>query len=247
MQHILALCIGNICRSPLAEALIAREFPGKTVWSAGLDALAGKPAAPLSLEVAATHGLDLSAHRAQQVTGWMCQRAELILVMEQDHKAQLEQRFPWVRGKVFRLGEHGQFDITDPYRKPRSAFDSVFAAVEQGVAQWVGRICQLDAHARQHEAFLPVSDSGPDLAGASHDLVNAAAVRCHQDDPGAPDMLLRAVPVRYHRFQPNPISGAQLDNDSCAHHPNSHAGKPTGLFRQPLSTRASLNKSRKCP
>ena len=143
MKHILTLCIGNICRSPLAQALIARELPGHTVWSAGLSALVGEPADPLSVQVAAAHGLDITAHRAQQVTSWMCQQTELILVMEQSHKSQLEQQIPMVRGKVFALGQFGQFEIADPYLQPREAFDTAFAAIAQGVADWVPRIHQL--------------------------------------------------------------------------------------------------------
>ncbi len=140
MQHILTLCVGNICRSPIAEVLLAQQFPDKTIWSAGLDALAGNPAAPLSIEVAAAHGVDLSAHRAQQLVGWMCQRAELILVMEQGHKTQLEQQYPLVRGKVFRLGEIGKFDIADPYRQPRDAFETAYDHIARGVADWAPRI-----------------------------------------------------------------------------------------------------------
>lgn len=143
MKRILTLCIGNICRSPLAQALLARELPGHTVWSAGLGALVGEPADPLSVQVAAAHGLDITAHRAQQVTSWLCQQTELILVMEQSHKSQLEQQFPMVRGKVFALGQYGQFEIADPYLQPREAFDTAFAAISQGVADWVPRIRQL--------------------------------------------------------------------------------------------------------
>ena len=143
MKHILVLCIGNICRSPIAEALLKQQFPDKQIWSAGLGALVGKPADPLSVEVAAAHGLDLSTHRAQQVASWMCQRAELILVMEQDHKAQLEKQFPLVRGKAFRLGEPGQFDIADPYRQPKDAFEAAYSAIALGVSQWATRIRQL--------------------------------------------------------------------------------------------------------
>ena len=143
MQRILTLCIGNICRSPLAQALLARELPQHTVWSAGLDALVGMRADPLSIEVAAAHGLDIGAHRAQQVTRWLCQQSELILVMEQTHKNQLEQQFPVVRGKVFTLGHFGQFDIADPYRQPREAFDTAYEAIAQGVADWAPRIRKL--------------------------------------------------------------------------------------------------------
>ena len=143
MKHILVLCIGNICRSPIAEALLKQQFPDKQIWSAGLGALVGNPADPLSVAVAAAHGLNLSAHRAQQVASWMCQTAELILVMEQSHKAQLEKQFPLVRGKVFRLGEASQLEIADPYRQPKDAFDAAYSAIALGVSQWASRIRQL--------------------------------------------------------------------------------------------------------
>lgn len=144
MKRILTLCIGNICRSPLAQALLARELPRHTIWSAGLGALVGQAADPLSIEVAAANGLDITAHRALQVTSWMCQQVELILVMEQPHKTQLEQLFPVVRGKVFTLGQFGKFEIADPYQQPREAFDTAYAAIAQGVADWVPRIRQLN-------------------------------------------------------------------------------------------------------
>lgn len=143
MQRIMTLCIGNICRSPLAQVLLARELPTHQVWSAGLTAMVGAPADPTSVQIAQEQGLDLSAHRAQQVTSYMCQQAELILVMEQSHKAQLEQLYPQVRGKVFRLGQFGQFEIDDPYRQPREAFDTAYQGIAQGVADWLTRIRQL--------------------------------------------------------------------------------------------------------
>ncbi|OGB02913.1 MAG: protein tyrosine phosphatase [Burkholderiales bacterium RIFCSPLOWO2_12_FULL_64_99] len=142
-MRILTLCVGNICRSPIAEALLVRDLPAHTVASAGLGALVGQPADALAQAVAAEHGLDLSPHRAQQVTGWLCQQSDLILVMEQAHQTELERQFPVIRGKVYRLGHLGQFDVADPYRQPRSAFDEAYAAIAQGVADWVPRIQQL--------------------------------------------------------------------------------------------------------
>lgn len=143
MKHILILCVGNICRSPIAEALLKQEFPEKTIWSAGLSALTGNPADPLSVEVAAARGIDLSAHRAQQLVSWMCQAAGLILVMEQFQKTEVEQQYPLVRGKVFRLGELGKFEIADPYRQPVAAFDTAYQAIALGVANWSPRIRSL--------------------------------------------------------------------------------------------------------
>ena len=143
-RHILVLCSGNICRSPIAAALLACHLSDKTVGSAGLAAPVGAPADPMAIEFAAELGLDLSAHRARHVTLSMCQAADLILVMEQCHKAELRRRYPQVWGKVFRLGEAGGFDIADPYRKPRKAFEAACAEVATGVAAWTGRIRQLE-------------------------------------------------------------------------------------------------------
>ena len=124
--------------------MLKQQLPEKTVWSAGLGALVGDPADPLSIEVASAHGLDLSGHRAQQVAAWMCQTADLILVMEQGHKIALEQKFPLVRGKVFRLGELGKFDIADPHRQPKVAFEAAYAGIARGVTEWAPRIRRLD-------------------------------------------------------------------------------------------------------
>lgn len=143
MMRIMTVCVGNICRSPLAEVLLRRELPDYTVYSSGLGALVGQGADPLSIEIAAEQGLDLSAHRAQQINGVLCQQSQLILVMEQSHKTELERLFPLTRGKVFRIGHVGQFDVADPYRQPRAAFDAAYAAIARGVQDWVPRIRQL--------------------------------------------------------------------------------------------------------
>jgi len=140
MQQILTLCVGNICRSPLAQVLLARELPDRTVWSAGLGALVGHPADPISKALALENGLDLSGHRAQQVNSLMCQRADLILVMEQHHRFQLERRYPLARGKVFCLADD---DIADPFRQPREAFEAAYFDIARGVADWAERIRQL--------------------------------------------------------------------------------------------------------
>ncbi|MDS1140066.1 low molecular weight protein-tyrosine-phosphatase [Pusillimonas sp. SM2304] len=146
MNSILLVCIGNICRSPVAEALLSQHFPDKTVCSAGLAALVGRPADSTAQDIANQHGLDLSAHRAQQITGAMCTGADLILVMESDQQRELATRYPLARGKIRCLGElpDGQrFDVADPYRKPRDAFEQAYAAIERGVDNWVQRIRQI--------------------------------------------------------------------------------------------------------
>lgn len=145
-MDILVVCVGNICRSPVAEGLLKTRLPGNTVWSAGLAALVGHPADAISAEIALQHGIDISAHRAQQIFGWMCTKADLVLVMESMHKQHLEKQFPLARGKIHRLGEfgpEGPFDIADPYRQTRFSFDAAHAAIAIGVDAWARRILQI--------------------------------------------------------------------------------------------------------
>ncbi|MBS0343710.1 MAG: low molecular weight phosphotyrosine protein phosphatase, partial [Proteobacteria bacterium] len=94
----------------------------------------------ISIALAAEQGMDLGAHRARQVNSDMCQQADLILVMEQRHREELERRYPLVRGKAFRLGAD---DIADPFRQPRAAFETAYADIARGVADWAVRIRKL--------------------------------------------------------------------------------------------------------
>jgi len=144
MLDLLVVCVGNICRSPDAAAQLARALPEARVQSAGLQARVGEPADAQSAAVAAEHGLDLSVHVARQITTRMCEAADLILVMSQEIKADLQSRFQLTRGKVFRLGEIGGFDIADPYRQPRDAFDRAHAEIARGVADWMPRLRRLN-------------------------------------------------------------------------------------------------------
>jgi protein-tyrosine phosphatase len=143
MKNILTVCIGNICRSPVAEALFKERLPGYKIWSAGLQAVVDHPAEAMACEIAAQYGLDLSAHRAQQIESWMCRYADLVLVMEVSQQHQLERLYPLARGKIRRLGEfgpQGAFDIADPYKQPRTAFEASHTAIAIGVDEWVRRI-----------------------------------------------------------------------------------------------------------
>ena len=143
MKNILAVCIGNICRSPVAEAMLKARLPDCKVWSAGLHAMVGRKADATARQIAEEFKLDLSIHVAQQLSGWMCSHADLILVMEASHKKQLEKLYPTARGKIHCLGEfgpQGPFDIADPYRQSRAAFEAAHAAIALGVDEWVHRI-----------------------------------------------------------------------------------------------------------
>jgi protein-tyrosine phosphatase len=136
-DRVLTVCVGNICRSPMAEVLLRARLharkPDAVVESAGIAALVGKPADPIAVALMSERGLDLSAHRARQLTPELARRFELVLVMEAGHQRDVEATVPALRGRVHRLGRFGDFDVPDPYRQPRAAFERALALIERGL------------------------------------------------------------------------------------------------------------------
>ena len=143
IRHILVVCVGNICRSPMAEALLKRELRGQdgfTVESAGLGALVGHPASEYSVELMDEVGEDITGHRARQIHPDMVRDADLVLVMEAGHKRAIDDADATARGKVYRLGEWQDKDIKDPYRRPKEAYADALEDIQAGVVSWVERI-----------------------------------------------------------------------------------------------------------
>jgi protein-tyrosine phosphatase len=110
------------------------------VSSAGLGALVGHPPDPKACQLMIEKGIDISEYRARQLNKEMIRKADLILVMELSHKIAIEESEPSARGKVFRLGEWGKFDISDPYKQDLSAFVKSLNLIEQGIALWLPKL-----------------------------------------------------------------------------------------------------------
>lgn len=143
LDHILILCIGNICRSPMAEAMLFEKcslnLPAISVSSAGIQAMTNHPADPISRELMKERGLDISSHRARQVNAGILFSSDLILTMSAEQNTQIEALYPSIRGRVHRLGKWSAFDIPDPYRRPRQVFIQALHLIEQGIDEW----CQI--------------------------------------------------------------------------------------------------------
>lgn len=124
----------------MAQGLLSAALPQAQVQSAGLGALVGMPADETAIRLMHQHGIDITSHRARQVSRVLCTQADLVLVMDTEQRERLEGMYPQVRGRVFRLGEHTRRDIPDPYRQPEKAFRDALALLEEGASEWLRRI-----------------------------------------------------------------------------------------------------------
>jgi protein-tyrosine phosphatase len=143
IESLLLVCTGNICRSALAEGMFKQARPSLRTMSAGLDAVSGYSPPEEAIDLARAAGFTIDSHRAQDIQSWMCRHFDLILVMESSQKHELEDRFPFTRGKVFRILENEGADLVDPYKRGLEAFKVAFDDLSRGVAWWLENLNRL--------------------------------------------------------------------------------------------------------
>ncbi|WP_428425666.1 low molecular weight protein-tyrosine-phosphatase [Methylibium sp.] len=136
------ICMGNICRSPTAEGVLRARLAAAgladrvRVDSAGTHAYhVGEPPDERSQAHAARRGYDLSAQRARAVDDDDFERFDLLLAMDWDNLALLQERCPPAyQRKLKRLMEFGRGAgcevVPDPYYGDAAGFDRVLDLVE---------------------------------------------------------------------------------------------------------------------
>ena len=140
MMSVLFVCRANVCRSPMAAALLTRRLReagiSARVSSAGTDAL-NAPADPVAVRIMAARGIDLSGHCGRQLTGEDLTAADLVIAMSRDnlrHAVVLEPG-AWPRTFTFKeLARRGGARPRRGHREP--------------VADWLARISQDRDHSR---------------------------------------------------------------------------------------------------
>lgn len=143
--RILVVCVGNICRSPMGEYLL-RNMVGKSgadisIASAGLGALEGHEPDKLARDVMDKNGIDISPHRARQLNEEMVRENDLILVMEVWQQKEIENHFPFSRGRVHLIGKWSDCEVSDPYKKSREHFVEAFNRINQSCKEWCDKLC----------------------------------------------------------------------------------------------------------
>lgn len=143
VRRVLVVCHGNVCRSPFGEVLLAVLRPELDVRSAGLHAADGSPADPSAMRCAERMGVSLAEHRSRKVDAELLSWADLVLVMQGAHVAEIARAWPDSRARVRLLGDflpHAPFGLPDPWGEDDAVFDSVFTRVRMAVEALAARI-----------------------------------------------------------------------------------------------------------
>lgn len=121
-EHVLFVCTGNLCRSPLAEALLRRRLEqrgvdGVVVSSAGTMAF-GASATAEARQVAEEWGGDLRTHRAQRLDAGLIASGDLVVGMTADHVIDLVHHAPSEAPRIFKMAELARVAEAEEPRSP---------------------------------------------------------------------------------------------------------------------------------
>lgn len=170
MAHVLVICTGNICRSPIAEGLLRSALHGRfgadapSVDSAGTQGWEGSGAQPGSVAAAAEREIDISGHVARLLTPQMIREADLVLAMAGEHRTFVEEVDPGALARTFTLKELVRLLDALPPAASRSAAGSM-----------ADRVADANELRRGGFAGNPHDQDVADPLGQPHELYRAIA------------------------------------------------------------------------
>ncbi|HVL63790.1 MAG TPA: low molecular weight phosphotyrosine protein phosphatase [Actinomycetota bacterium] len=132
-MEILFVCTGNLCRSPMAAAMLQSELArrgvrGVRVSSAGTWAGTGNPATPDAVAVLRGRDIDLSRHRSRPLDPEEVERADLVVVMTSVHEREVLALCPEAAGKVVLLKELAEMKVPADARDPGARVRGLLAS-----------------------------------------------------------------------------------------------------------------------
>ena len=136
IKNILVVCVGNICRSPMAEYFLKNQNPNLNIESAGLSAMVGHQADVKAIACMDELHIDIREHIARQINAELIKQADLILVMSKNQSQHIEQKWPFAKGKIFRLGHWQSENVPDPYKHDQAFFDETCKNIQAYVKDW---------------------------------------------------------------------------------------------------------------
>ncbi|CAN5715906.1 low molecular weight protein-tyrosine-phosphatase [soil metagenome] len=150
--HLLVVCLGNICRSPMAEGALRHRIAEAGLQgrfeldSAGTgDWHAGQPPDPRAVATAARHGVDIGALRARQLQAADFARFDWLLCADRSNLRDVKALAPAAaRAKPVLLmewaGVAGTREVPDPYTGAEREFERAWALVDLAAKGLVARL-----------------------------------------------------------------------------------------------------------
>ena len=142
MKHVLFICTGNVCRSPMAEGLCRDAMSGNrevSFSSAGIGAGTGQAPSPYAVEVMRDLGCDISRQRSQPTSSELIRKADYIFVMTYGHLDSLLLLYPAAADKIFLLREFQpglsaeEREVDDPIGQPLNVYRACRDQIQQSI------------------------------------------------------------------------------------------------------------------
>ena len=132
---IVTVCTANICRSPMAAALLQHALAAQPeplrsipVLSAGVAARAGEPVSENSVIALRKVGLDLRGTRSTLLTPELVRRASVLLCMTESHRSLIQLHFNPEPGRLYLFREFlppgAETEIADPFGGPLRLYEA---------------------------------------------------------------------------------------------------------------------------
>ncbi|QSO47605.1 low molecular weight protein arginine phosphatase [Alicyclobacillus mengziensis] len=198
-MHLLFVCTGNTCRSPMAAAMarakIAELNLPWTVSSAGLGAAEGLPMSALSAQALTRRHIPLPKHRSTMIRQDIVESADVILCMTNSHTRELKRQYPKLALKIHSLGAYlphsddshrharsrhgGVRDIADPFGGSDEAYEQAAQDIEAALENLFQELMQAPAADERHSARADAKHA--DAKQADPQQVDPQ----HEDHPGS--------------------------------------------------------------